>query len=100
MTTAFRLGLPTDIPWERVCFTEDMLDRVVCDERLPPKWQSSLAVFRYVPEEDYQLFPSYEISYLKVTATITGYQALEDEIQARSTGTASTSRPSRASLSS
>jgi hypothetical protein len=81
MTTAFRLGLPTDIPWQRVCFTEDMLDPIVCDERLPPKWQSSLAVFRYVPEEDYQLFPSYEISYLKVTATITGYQALEDEIQ-------------------
>jgi hypothetical protein len=81
MTTAFRLGLPTDIPWTRICVTEDMMDRVVCDDRLPPKWQSSVAVYRYVPDEEYQLYPDYDVSYLKVTATIGGYQALEDEIQ-------------------
>lgn len=51
MTTAFRLGLPTDIPWTRVCVSEDMIDRVICDDRLPGKWQSSLAVFKYVPED-------------------------------------------------
>lgn len=77
----FRLNLPTDIPWKRICVTEDMVDRVVCDANLPPKWHSSLAVFKYVPEDEFQMYPNYKITYLKVTATITGYQPLDDEIQ-------------------
>jgi hypothetical protein len=77
----FRLNLPTDIPWERICVTEDMIDAVVCDDRLPAKWQSSLAVFKFRPDDEYQLFPKYNITYLKVTATITGYQPLDKEIQ-------------------
>jgi hypothetical protein len=77
----FKLNLPTDIPWERICVTEDMIDRVVCDNRLPAKWQTSMAVFKYRPEDEYQLFPQYNITYLKVTATITGYQPLDQEIQ-------------------
>jgi hypothetical protein len=81
MTTASRLALPIDIPWQRICVAEDMVDRVVCDDALPPKWQSSIAVFKFVPDEEYQVFPDYDVSYLKVTATITGYQALEREIQ-------------------
>ncbi|MGV8962523.1 MAG: hypothetical protein ACOH2V_03990 [Candidatus Saccharimonadaceae bacterium] len=79
----FKLNLPTDIPWERICVTEDMIDPEVCDNRLPAKWQTSMAVFKYVPEDDYQLFPKYKISYLKVTATITGYQPLDKEIQGK-----------------
>src|SRR5699024_9926553 len=77
----FKLNLPTDIPWKRICVTEDMIDRVVCDKRLPTKWQTSMAVFKYKPEDEYQLFPDYHITYLKVTATITGYQPLNKEIQ-------------------
>src|SRR5690606_9649734 len=78
----FKLNLPTDIPWKRSCVTEDMIDKVVCDDELPGKWRTSMAVFKYTPEEDYQLFPDYDISYLKVSATITGYQPLDKEIQA------------------
>lgn len=77
----FKLNLPTDIPWERICVTEDMIDRKLCDDRLPAKWQTSLAVFKYRPEEEYQLYPNYTITYLKVTATITGYQPLDKEVQ-------------------
>ena len=77
----FKLNLPTDIPWKRICVTEDMVDKKVCDDRLPSKWQSSLAVFKYKPDDEYQLYPDYDITYLKVTATITGYQPLDDEIQ-------------------
>jgi hypothetical protein len=77
----FKLNLPTDIPWERICVTEDMIDPTMCDDRLPAKWQTSMAVFKYEPEEEFQLYPKYKITYLKVTATITGYQALDDEIQ-------------------
>ena len=81
MTTSFKLGLPTDIPWKRRCVTNDMIDRAVCDTTLPPKWQSSVALFEYTPPEEFQEFPDYEISYLKATVTITGYQAVDDEIQ-------------------
>jgi hypothetical protein len=77
----FKLNLPTDIPWERICVTEDMVDTEICDARRPPKWQTSMAVFKYVPDDEDQLFPPYKISYLKVTATITGYQPLSQEIQ-------------------
>ncbi|MCC5930578.1 MAG: hypothetical protein JJU28_15130 [Cyclobacteriaceae bacterium] len=79
----FKLNLPTDIPWERICVTEDMIDPVVCDRRLPAKWQTSMAVFKFKPEDEYQLFPNYDITYLKVTATITGYQPLDKEIQGK-----------------
>ncbi len=77
----FKLNLPTDIPWKRICVTEDMIDTRVCDKRLPAKWQTSLAVFKYKPEDEFQMFPDYDITYLKVTATITGYQPLDKEIQ-------------------
>ena len=77
----FKLNLPTDIPWERVCVTEDMLDRVICSDRRPAKWQTSMAVFKFVPDDEDQLFPDYKITYLKVTATVTGYQPLDQEIQ-------------------
>lgn len=77
----FKLSLPTDIPWERICVTKDMIDRSICDPRLPPKWQTSIAVFKFRPEDEDQLYPKYWITYLKVTATITGYQPLDKEIQ-------------------
>jgi hypothetical protein len=53
----------------------------VCDTDLPPKWQSSIAIFKYVPADEYQLYPDYKITYLKVTVTLTGYQPMEDEVQ-------------------
>jgi len=77
----FKLNLPTDIPWERICVTEDMIDPTMCDERTPAKWQTSMAVFKYRPDDENQLYPAYTITYLKVTATITGYQPLDQEIQ-------------------
>ncbi len=79
----FKLLLPTDIPWKRVCVTQDMIDRKACDARLPAKWQTSMAVFRYRPDEENQQYPDYDITYLKVTATITGYQPLDKEVQGR-----------------
>jgi hypothetical protein len=79
----FKLTLPTDIPWERICVTEDMIDPRACDPRTPAKWQTSLAAFKYRPDDEDQLFPAYYITYLKVTATITGYQPLDDEIQGK-----------------
>ena len=52
------LNLPIDIPWERVCVARDMVDpgRGVPAET-PPLWQSSMALFRYVPPDEYQVYP-------------------------------------------
>src|SRR5215831_1518940 len=73
------LNLPTEIPWERICVTADMIAR---DLRNPPgKWRSSIAVFTYVPEDDYQMYPGREISYLKLVVTVCGYQARDKEVE-------------------
>lgn len=64
------LDIPTDIPWRRICVSEDMLDPVPCGNEYPPRWRSSLAVFRYDPTDEYQPFDDHIISYIKVVATI------------------------------
>lgn len=74
------LDYPTDIRWERVCVSRDMVDPVGCDEAAPPRWQSSVAIFRYVPDEEYQLYPERRIVYYKITCTITGYQPQSEEV--------------------
>ncbi len=53
-----------------------------CDQGAPPRWQTSIAVFRYVPEEEYQVYPGRRIIYYKVSCTITGYQPQSEEIGA------------------
>src|SRR6476659_941900 len=78
---ATSLSLPVDIPWERICVSEDMIDPRVCDTDRPAKWQSSIAVFKYVPDDDYQVYSGRKITYLKVTCTIAGYQPKADEVQ-------------------
>lgn len=75
------LAFPTDIRWERVCHTEDMSDTKPCDQAAPPKWQSSIAVYRYVPEEEYQTYEGRRLVYYKVTCTITSYQPQADEVE-------------------
>ena len=68
------IAIPNDIRWQRICYTEDMADPAPCDDAVPPKWQTSIAVFRYVPEAEYQVTEGRRLSYLKVTCTISSYQ--------------------------
>ncbi len=77
------LNLPTDIPWERVCVTEDMMAGAACELHHPPKWQSSIAVSRYVPDDEYQVYEGRKITYLKVTCSITGFQPRDKEVEGR-----------------
>lgn len=74
------LNLPDDVCWERVCVSDDMVDRLACDTVLPPRWRSSIAVFRYVPAAEYQNHPGRKLIYYKVVCTVTGYQPRQDEI--------------------
>ena len=75
------LNLPIDIPWERMCVTTDMLDTSEgAAAGMPPLWQSSLALYRYVPEDEYQVYPRRRILYLKLTCTITNFQPKDDQL--------------------
>ncbi len=80
-SSAFSLGLPTDIPWTRICVSEDMMDKNICDGDFVPKWSSSIAVFKYVPDEEYQTHEDYDLIYFKVSASLTGYQPKDKEIE-------------------
>jgi hypothetical protein len=52
--TVATFSLPIDIPWQRIAFSEDMIDLIACNRSLPPRWKSSVAVFSYEPPEDQQ----------------------------------------------
>lgn len=70
------LNLPIDIPWQRIAVSSDMY-APSSDAPLPAKWRSSLAIFSYDPEPDPdpQLTnPQEKTTFLKVVATVTGYQ--------------------------
>jgi len=68
----FNLGLPIDIPWNRVCYSEDMQNWNDCDGPLPPQWRSSIAVYTYEPEDQIAnpLLQGHVISYVKVAVSI------------------------------
>lgn len=80
MSNAFALSIPTDIPWRRICASGDMHDVDPCDLALPPRWRSSIALFRFDPDEAFQPYPDLRITYLKLTVTITPF-APELDIQ-------------------
>ncbi len=72
--SSFNLGLPTDIPWKRKCFTDDMVHSPICGAKPPNPWIPSIIVYEYTPEDDYQpLLAKHgqKVSYLKVTVSIT-----------------------------
>ncbi|HZI62088.1 MAG TPA: hypothetical protein VFD62_15335 [Pyrinomonadaceae bacterium] len=78
---ATSLSLPIDIPWERICVTTDMLD--ASPDRaasMPPLWQSSMALYRYVPPDEYQIYPGRRIVYYKLTCTVTNFQPKSEQL--------------------
>jgi len=77
------LNAPTDIPWTRLCVSDDMIDRNICDREFPFRWRSSVTVFSYQPAEEYQIYAGKTVTYLKVVCTITGFQPNPDELGLR-----------------
>lgn len=68
------LSLPVDIAWKPLAISRDMYARSF-EKDLPVKWRSSLAVYYYEPPVDPENPESDEITtYLKVVASITGFQ--------------------------
>ena len=76
-------SLPVDIPWRRIAYTQEMMDKKACDRELPLRWRSSVAIFEYQPPEDQQRKDGFLVSYLKVSCTITGFQSDGKEIRIR-----------------
>src|SRR5699024_6704987 len=71
------LNLPTNIPWKQIAVSPDMMDTKFCNKKFPFAWRSSLAISAYEPKPD-ELPPELcgeRITYLKITASITGYQS-------------------------
>src|SRR6266516_2241106 len=81
--TIATFSVPIDIPWQRIAFSEDMMDRLACDRELPLRWRSSVAVFQYEPPKDQQRTDNFRVTYLKVSCTITGFQDDGKEIRIR-----------------
>ncbi len=72
------LSIPTDIPWQRLGYSRDMLDRTFGGIQ-PPKWRSSLAIqASCIPlEETQDDYPDARIFYIKITSSITGWSPRE-----------------------
>jgi hypothetical protein len=77
----FDLNLPIDIPWMLIASSPDMIDTRFCNKQFPFGWRSSLALSVYEPKlEDLpEELCGQRITYLKVTASITGFQASQEE---------------------
>jgi hypothetical protein len=69
------LAMPLDIPWRRLAYSADMIDRDFDNPSLPPRWRSSVAVFGHaVPMvETEDRYPDARIVYLRLTISITGW---------------------------
>jgi hypothetical protein len=77
----FSLNLPIDIPWKLIAVSPDMMDTRFCNKRFPFQWRSSLAIYAFEPKlEDLpEQLCDERLTYLKVTASITGYQPTKEE---------------------
>jgi hypothetical protein len=74
------LSVPFDVTWQRLAYSADMVDTRLFGLALPPKWRSSVAVYGYLVPEDQtaEAYPDARILYLKLTASITGWNPSED----------------------
>ncbi len=75
------LNLPINIPWKQIAVSPDMMDEKFCNKLFPFAWRSSLAISAYEPDpaDLPEELCGDHITYLKITATITGYQPTEEE---------------------
>ncbi|WP_440454051.1 hypothetical protein [Psychrobacter sp. ASPA161_9] len=75
-------NLPKSIPWRQIAVSPDMMDEKFCNKRFPFPWRSSMAISVYEPkpEELPEELCGDQITYIKVTTSITGYQPTKEEI--------------------
>ncbi len=74
---------PKETTWKLLAVSPDMMDTQFCNKRFPFRWRSSLAVsaFEPKPEDLPEELCEGQITLLKITATITGYQPSREETE-------------------
>ncbi|MCP3918621.1 MAG: hypothetical protein GY711_23990 [bacterium] len=73
--------LESSIPWKTIAASPDMMDVTFNNRRFPYAWRSSLAIAVYEPPRS-DLAPNLcgqRIAFVKVTCSLTGYQAAGSE---------------------
>ncbi len=77
------LTLPEETTWKLLAVSPDMMDTQFCNKRFPFRWRSSLAIsaFEPKPEDLPEELCEGRITFLKLTATITGYQPSREETE-------------------
>jgi hypothetical protein len=75
------LTLPQETTWKLLAVSPDMMDTQFCNKRFPFRWRSSLAVSAFEPKPEglSEELCEGRITFLKITATITGYQPSREE---------------------
>ena len=75
------LDLPINVPWKLIAASADMMDTRFCNKLFPFAWRSSLALSAYEPgpTDVPDNLCGQQLTYLKVTCSITGYQPSKDE---------------------
>jgi hypothetical protein len=77
------LTLPQETTWKLLAVSPDMMDTQFCNKRFPFRWRSSLAVSAFEPKPNDlpEELCEGRITFLKITATITGYQPSREETE-------------------
>jgi len=75
------LTLPQETTWKLLTVSPDMMDTQFCNKSFPFRWRSSLAVSAFEPKPGAlpEELCEGRITFLKITATITGYQPSREE---------------------
>ena len=75
-------------PWKRGCHDGPAGSAPEpCDLIVPPRWRSSIAVFRHDPPDEFQPMPHSRVSYLKVCVTLAPFAPeLEVKLGRRAAG--------------
>ena len=75
--------LPIEPSWKLIGVTPDMMDAQACNKDFPFCWRSSMAISVFEPAESplQERLCEGRITFIKVTATITGYQPTREETE-------------------
>lgn len=74
-------ALSNDIHWQLLAVSQDMMDTTQGNTVFPFTWRSSLAVYGAAPPPEEEQECNQQTLYLKVTATISGYQPSREETE-------------------
>ena len=67
------VSVPSNIPWQLIAVSPDMMNQNFCSTTLPPEWKSSIAISAYEPDPSTYNSCLGTITYFKISCTVTGF---------------------------